>query len=339
MWDRNENIRPLALWRIVLKKSTKVFALVVALILTSAAHAQSTFEVATIKPAAPLDQAKIAAAMQAGEAPKIGPRVEGSRAEYTYMALRDLIAFAYNIKPYQVSGPDWLATTRFDIEAKMPEGTTKNDAPAMMQALLKERFKLVAHPAAEEQSVLALVVAKNGPKLKEAAEAPTPIDENTPMKPGEVKMDTLDGPMRIKINPDGSTVFNMGAKGTFTQKMDMQTKTMEIRSNDIAMAGFADMLTRVMQMGGTSSRQVIDQTGLKGYYAVNLDISLAELQAIIRASGMNMQAASGGESSDDPQSGQTVLESVQALGLRLESRKANVDRLVIDNVSKTPTEN
>jgi uncharacterized protein (TIGR03435 family) len=54
---------------------------------------------------------------------------------------------------------------------------------------------------------------------------------------------------------------------------------------------------------------------------------------------MNMQAASGGESSDDPQSGQTVLESVQALGLRLESRKANVDRLVIDNVSKTPTEN
>jgi len=105
------------------------------------------------------------------------------------------------------------------------------------------------------------------------------------------------------------------------------------------MAGFADMLTRVMQMGGTSSRQVVDKTGLKGYYAVNLDISLAELQAIIRASGMNMQAASGGESSDDPQSGQTVLESVQALGLRLESRKANVDRLVIDNVSKTPTEN
>jgi uncharacterized protein (TIGR03435 family) len=321
------------------KKSMKTFALVVALILTCTAHAQSRFEVATVKPAAPLDPAKIAAAMQAGEAPKIGPHVEGSRAEYTYMALRDLIAFAYNIKPYQVSGPDWLATTRFDIQAKLPEGATKNDAPAMMQALLKERFKLAAHPSAEEQPVLALVVAKNGPKLKEAAEAPTPIGDDTPLKPGEMKMDSLDGPMRIKINPDGSTVINMGAKGTFTQKMDMQTRTLAIQSNDMTMAGFADMLTRVMQMGGTSSRQVVDKTGLKGYYAVNLDISLAEIQAIVRASGVNVPAGAGGGSSDDAENGQSVLESVQALGLRLESRKASVDRLVIDNVSKAPTEN
>jgi uncharacterized protein (TIGR03435 family) len=322
-----------------MKKNTKTFALVAALILTCAAHAQSTFEVATIKPAAPLDPAKIAAAMQAGEAPKIGPHVEGTRAEYTYMPLRDLIAFAYNIKPYQVSGPDWLATTRFDIQAKLPEGATKNDAPAMMQALLKERFKLAAHPSAEEQPVLALVVAKNGPKLKEATVAPTPIGENTPLKPGEMKMDSIDGPMRIKINPDGSTVLNMGEKGTFTQKMDMQTKTLKIQSNDMSMAGFADTLTRVMQIGGTSSRQVVDKTGLKGYYAVNLDISLAELQAIARASGMSMPAGVGGGSSDDPQDGQSVLESVQALGLKLESRKASVDRLVIDNVSKAPTEN
>jgi len=311
----------------------------VALIMSGNALAQTAFDVATVKPAAPLDQAKIAAAMQAGEAPKIGPHVEGSRAEYTYMALRDLIAFSYNIKPYQVSGPDWLATTRFDIEAKLPEGATKNDAPAMMQALLKERFKLVAHPSTEEQPVLALVVAKNGSKLKEAAVAPTPIDENTPVKPGEVKMDSLDGPMRIKVNADGSTVFNMGARGTFTQKINTQTKTLAIQSNDLAMAGFADMLTRVMQMGGTSSRQVVDQTGLKGYYAVNLDISLAEIQAIVRASGINLPAALSGESSDDPEGGQSVLGSVQALGLKLESRKASVDRLVIDNVSKTPTEN
>jgi len=94
-----------------------------------------------------------------------------------------------------------------------------------------------------------------------------------------------------------------------------------------------------MQMGGTSSRQVVDQTGLKGYYAVNLDISLAEIQAIVRASGINLPAALSGESSDDPEGGQSVLGSVQALGLKLESRKASVDRLVIDNVSKTPTEN
>ena len=313
----------------------------VALIMTYTAQGQETFEVATVKLAAPLDMAKIAAAMQAGQAPKLGPHLEGGRAQYTYMALRELIALAYNLKPYQVSGPDWLATTRFDINAKMPEGAPKDDAPAMLQTLLKERFKLTAHPSTEEQPVLALVVAKNGPKLKPATETPTPIDENTPLRPGEIKMDSLDGPMRVKVNSDGSTTMNMGVKGIFTQTMDMQTKTLHIQSNAMTMVGFADMLTRVTQMGGSNNRQVVDMTSLKGYYEVNLDISLAEILAIAKASGIDLPPRDEGQSSgaSDPDEGQSVLESVQALGLRLEARKERVSRLVIESIAKTPTEN
>src|SRR5579871_3424881 len=41
--------------------------------------------------------------------------------------------------------PDWMSTTRFDILAKMPEGSRKEDAPKLLQSLLKERFKLTAH--------------------------------------------------------------------------------------------------------------------------------------------------------------------------------------------------
>ena len=313
----------------------------VALIMTYTAQGQATFEVATVKPAAPLDMAKIAAEMKAGEAPKLGPHVEGGRAEYTYMAMRELIALAYNVKPYQVTGPDWLAATRFDINAKMPEGATKDAAPAMLQTLLKERFKLTAHPSTEEQPVLALVVGKSGPKLKPATEIPTPIDENTPLKPGEMKMDSVDGPLRVKVNADGSTTMNMGVKGIFTQKMDTQTKTLRIQSSAITMTGFADMLTRVTQMGGSSSRQVVDMTSLKGYYEVSLDISLAEILAMAKASGIDLPTRAGGESSgsSDPEDGQSVLESVQELGLKLEGRKASVNRLVIDSVAKTPTEN
>jgi uncharacterized protein (TIGR03435 family) len=311
-----------------------------ALVAGSTAHGQA-FDVATVKPAAPLDMAKIAAAMQAGQSPKLGPHIEGSHAEYTYMPLRDLIALAYNLKPYQVSGPDWLATTRFDINAKMPDGAPKDAAPAMMQALLKDRFKLIAHASVEDQPVLALVVGKSGPKLKVAAAEPTPIDENTPLKPGEIKMDSLDGPMRVKVNSDGSSTINMGIKGTFTQKMDGETKTLHMQSNAITMAGFADMLTRLTQMGGSSSRQVVDMTGLKGYYEVSLNISLAEIMAMVKASGIDMpaRAPDADAGSSDPDSGQSVLESVRELGLRLESRKASVKRLVIDNVTKTPTEN
>lgn len=324
-----------------MRKWMRGCVLVVALIMAYTAQGQATFEVATVKPAAPLDMAKIAAAMQAGQAPKLGPHVEGGSAQYTYMALRELIALAYSLKPYQVSGPDWLATTRFDINAKMPEGATKDAAPAMLQTLLKERFKLIAHPSTEVQPVLGLVVAKNGSKLKPATEAPTPIDENTPLKPGEIKMDSLDGPMRVKVNSDGSTTMNMGVKGTFIQKMDMQTKTLHIQSSAMTMTGFADMLTRVTQMGGSNSRQVVDMTNLKGYYEVNLDISLAEILAMAKASGIDLPARAGEQSSgtSDPDGGQSVLESVQELGLRLEGRKASVNRLIIDSVAKTPTEN
>jgi uncharacterized protein (TIGR03435 family) len=311
-----------------------------ALLLTCAAWGQTAFEVATVKPAAPLDMTKLAAALQAGEAPKIGPHVQGARAEYTYMSLQDLIALAYNLKAFQVSGPDWLATTRFDIQAKMPEGAPRESAPAMLQALLKERFGLKAHPAVEERPVLALVVAKSGAKLQPASKEPAPLDENTPLQPGEMKMDSVDGPMRIKVNSDGSSVINMGVKGTFTQKLDPQTRTLRIQSDGVTMPGFADMLTRVMQMGGQSSRQVVDQTGLKGYYQANLDLSLTEILAMVKASGMEIPTRPGGEpidtGSDD---GQTVLQSIQALGLKLEPRKASVNRLVIDSVNKTPTEN
>src|SRR5215469_17481113 len=89
----------------------------------------ATFEVATIKPSAPLDTPKMMAAIQSGEPMPIGPHVGAHGAQYLYMNLKSLIVHAYQIKPYQVSGPDWLEQQRFDIVAKYPDGATKADAP------------------------------------------------------------------------------------------------------------------------------------------------------------------------------------------------------------------
>jgi uncharacterized protein (TIGR03435 family) len=130
--------------------------------------AKPSFDVASIRPSAPLDMQKLAADAQAGKMPRFGAHVEGSRAEYTYMTLKDLIANAYGVKAYQVTGPDWLASQRFDISAKMPDGSTADDAPRMLQALLVERFHLIGHHDTQEHPVLALVVAKGGPHLKDA---------------------------------------------------------------------------------------------------------------------------------------------------------------------------
>src|ERR1700688_4583142 len=111
----------------------RTFAICVALTAGGAlAQTGPTFEVATIKPAAPLDRMKIAAGIQAGQMPKIGAHIDRARAEYTYMAIKDLIGLAYNVKPYQITGPDWIASQRFDIVAKLPEGASKDDAPQML---------------------------------------------------------------------------------------------------------------------------------------------------------------------------------------------------------------
>ena len=306
-----------------------------------------SFDVATVKPSAPLDMAKLAADMQAGKMPRLGAHIDASRAEYTYMTLKDLIASAYKVKAYQITGPMWLASTRFDIVANFPAGASKDDAPAMLQALLKDRFKLAVHRETQEHPVLGLVIGKGGPKLKESPAAAEPIAEDAPLKPGEMKIDGPDGPIRMTRNADGSITMNMGAKGIVTQRVDTQAQTVHMESNMVTMDGFADMLTSVMQMGGAGSRQVVDMTELKGNYQVAVDISLADIMSMVRAQGMDMPMPKAGGAVDgsaapvasDPSGGSTAYASVEKLGLKLEPRKANVEQLVVDSAEKTPTEN
>jgi uncharacterized protein (TIGR03435 family) len=312
------------------------------------AAANAAFEVASVRASAPLDVSKLAAQMQAGSMPRFGAHVDGSRAEYDYMSLKDLIANAYKVKTYQVTGPGWLDTERFDIVAKMPDGSSKDDAPAMLQALLAERFKLAVHRDTEEHPVLALVIGKGGPKLKESPAPAEAIADDAPLKPGEMKVDGPNGPMRVSRNGDGSVTMNMGAKGTTTQRIDVQSRMVHMESDTVTMAGFADTLTNLLQMGGGGGKQVVDMTGLKGNYQVAIDVSLMDIMAMARAQGidMPMRRPSSGDAdsspaglASDPSGGSTVYASVEKLGLKLEQRKAQVEQVVIDHVEKTPTEN
>lgn len=315
---------------------------------STAAFAQTpataeSFDVATVKPSAPLDLAQIRADMQAGKMPRFGPHIDASRAEYIYMTPKQLIAIAYHVKEYQISGPDWIGDEHFDIEGTLPNGATRDDVPAMLQSLLKDRFKLTAHTDTEEHKVLALIVGKNGPKLKEAP-APAAIDVNAPLKPGEQQMDGPDGPVRIRRNSDGSTTFNLGDRGIVTNRINTQNQSLDIESDGVTMAGFADILTRVLQLGNQGGPLVVDQTGLKGSYQVTTEISFADLMAGARAFNRegppsNSANTSPAAAASDPTGGQTVFASVEKLGLKLDERKATVDRLVIDHMEKTPTEN
>jgi uncharacterized protein (TIGR03435 family) len=311
------------------------------------AQTAPTFEVASVKPAAPLDMAKLTAGIRNGEMPRIGPRVDAARAEYIYVALQDLIAIAYKVKPYQITGPAWLASQRFDIIAKLPDGASKDDVPKMLQALLEDRFKLALHRESKEGPVLALVVGKGGLKLKESPEAPKPIDPDAPLAPGETKMDGPDGPIHLTVNSkNGSATMNMGAKGTVSYSVDPATKSMKIEASQVTMGGFADMLTSLSQATG-SGQQVKDMTGLTGNYQVAISFSLEDLMNMARAQGMavpNLPAEAGAaampaNAASDPGGSSSLVQAVQSMGLKLESRKATVEQLVIDHIEKTPTEN
>src|SRR5579884_3736157 len=84
------------------------------------ADERPTFEAAVVKPAAPPTNGFLAVRMAGGPG-------HGDPAQLNYMnvTLRDVITVAYAVKSYQVSGPDWLTSARFDITAKIAPGTTE----------------------------------------------------------------------------------------------------------------------------------------------------------------------------------------------------------------------
>src|SRR5215467_11729690 len=114
--------------------------------------ASAAFEVASIKEARPPSSIENIQAAQF----HIGMNIDGSRADYGFLSLADLVPYAYRVKPYQLSGPGWMNETRWDILAKISEGQPAARAPEMMQTLLATRFKLSIHRENREQSVYAL---------------------------------------------------------------------------------------------------------------------------------------------------------------------------------------
>ena len=83
-----------------------------------------------------------------------------------WLAKGRLTATNTTMRQMQITGPGWIDTDRYDLEAKSPEGVADTEIKPMLQALLKERFGLVAHVESKEMPVYDLAVMKDGPKIK-----------------------------------------------------------------------------------------------------------------------------------------------------------------------------
>jgi uncharacterized protein (TIGR03435 family) len=290
-----------------------------ALMLGCCAAAQE-FEVASIKPAAPQDVGKMRIMMRGGPGTE-----DPGQITYSNVPLRNLVMNAYGMKNFQISGPAWLDTGHFDVLAKVPKGATKEDLKVMLQKLLAERFQLQAHREKKELPIYALVVAKNGPKLKESA-------EDAPAPPGGPQM--ADGPAPPAR---GRGSFGGGRGGGMM--MMINNGRLQLTANRQPVSGIADMLSN--QLG----RPVVDQTGLTGKYDFTVEFTPEEGQMMRGPMGgmapppPGAGPAPGDAAPDGPAAANLFTALQEQLGLKLEPKKGSVDFLVIDHIEKTPTEN
>ncbi|MDR3703826.1 MAG: TIGR03435 family protein [Candidatus Sulfopaludibacter sp.] len=167
-----------------------------------------------------------------------GPQTRAGRYEIKTATMVDLISAAYGVDPDKVyGGPNWLEMDRFDITAKLPAApdsrkVTPDRQKTTLQALLAERFHLVAHTDDRPMPAYLMTAGKH-PQLKDADPAAQPGCQGKP-------------------RPQGAA----------------PTAPIEVACHGMSAAEIAENLHEMA--GGYLRQPVVDSTGLKGTYDFDL---------------------------------------------------------------------
>jgi uncharacterized protein (TIGR03435 family) len=221
-------------------------------------------------------------------------------------------AFGARTKQQIEGGPDKLMDERFDINARIAQDDlarlkkldmkeSERQKSLMLQELLLDRFHLKVHVESREVAVLALVLAKGGPRFRASAPPPAAGAEDASAPPDKGKPHW---------------------QGTSTSISD---KGANLEAHAASMDDLADILSDQPE---TSERYVIDRTGLAGVYDYSLRWTPENMTVNVRSpeTGAQMALDTGG-------SGPSLFSALESqLGLKLESQKAPVETLVIDQV-------
>lgn len=228
------------------------------------------------------------------------------RIHYPIVSLEALIRSAYQLKPEEkIIGPSWLDTDFFQVDAVMPSDATIDQFREMLRNLLADRFELKVHRAEKGSPIWAMVLAKNGPRMKVSAEQKV----DAPLPPGAFAVAPdrsaphlgADGfPLRPNVPASGAGLFT--SIGTLGIRLTARQQTMH---------DLADVLSKF------SRRLVLDETGLTSKYDFILTFTTRP----------------------DVDSIPDIFTSIRSLGIRLQSETGSVALLVIDHVNKNPTPN
>jgi uncharacterized protein (TIGR03435 family) len=263
--------------------------------------------------------ASIRATTQLPSQVNVGVHVDGAQVNITCLTLKDYIRIAYDVKEFQVIGPDWLASERFDISAKLPSAPVRGQIATMLKTLLEDRFDLKTHPENKEFPVYALVPAKGGIKLKESP-AETATDGADPAR-SAVNISASGGAQGVNINFGKGSYFSFADNKIEARKIDMQR--------------FADTLARFVD------KPLVDATEAKGVYDVTLNFTEDDYRAMLIRSALNAGVVLPPQALRllENGSGDSLGAALQTVGLKLESRKAPLPVVVVDRIEKAPTAN
>jgi uncharacterized protein (TIGR03435 family) len=205
-------------------------------------------------------------------------------------------------------GPDWLRNSGWDIVATWDPArvVTVEERPAMLRALLEDRFKIVLRREVRESPVYALVVARRDGRLGPG------------LQPADRPCDAPGRP-RFAVQPPAGG--QRPACGILTSG-----PSNAVLGGNVPI----ERLTRVL--GSLLQRDVIDRTGLTGEFDVVLQFAFDSAVRSIRPPG-----------APDPQPPPADLPNIftavqEQLGLKLESTRAPLDYHVVER-AELPTEN
>ena len=281
-----------------------LLALVLAPLIFAQTPQRLEFEVASVKLAAP-NQGN-------GAQTPAAAQLDPSQIRLTYLNMQDFITRAYGVKAYQINGPDWLKTDRYDISATLPAGGTVAQVPAMLRSLLEDRFGIKIHRSQKEFEVY-LLKRNNRPLTLTEVEPRSP-DSNV---------------VGVVPRPGNGVALGVARGGIFTftdNKLEGKGMSMETLANTLA--PFMGLPT-------------VNATGDEKYSDFSFNLAPEDFASMMAraAAARGVQYPPELLAQLQSMSPGSFLSGLEKVGLKLEKGKTPLDVVNIDELKKVPTEN
>jgi uncharacterized protein (TIGR03435 family) len=239
--------------------------------------------------------------------------------------LLKITLYAYRLKPYQLVAPSWIDSARYEVAAKIQAGADWAQISAMLASLLVERFHIVSHRETKQMPVYALLITKDGAKLKEAGGETGDPDARIP-------------PPKLTKDADGFPDLAPGVKLPHSYEVVIAGSdgiVYKLWARHETVAQLADRLTSQL------ARPVIDMTGLPAEYDFALSWTMEAAGGIIPRTYPPPDMIENRSSTpvmSEP--GPSIFGALETqIGLRLEQRRAPVEVLVVQQADRIPSDN